>query len=85
MKKSFWISTVFAVILVVFSVQNASEVPVSLFFKEVQISLAVLLITVFIFGAITGASYFFFKRRQENKRITKPQEEEIITENESEN
>lgn len=75
MKKSFCISTVFAVILVIFSVQNASEVPVKLlFFSEIQISLAVLLITVFIFGAITGASYFFFKKRQEKKTNIDSQE-----------
>ncbi len=76
MKKTFWISTVFAIFLVIFSVQNAREVTVKIFVKEVSISLAVLLICVFIFGALTGASYFFFWKRKENKLKVAPKEEE---------
>lgn len=78
MRKTFWISTVFAIVLVIFSVQNAKEVTVKLFVKEASISLAVLLISVFIFGAITGASYFFFWKRREAKRI------KTVTESKSE-
>jgi len=74
MKKTFWIATFFSIILVVFSVQNAKEVTVKFFMKDVSISLAVLLISVFIFGAITGASYFFFNRRKQRKKETVKQE-----------
>nr|WP_319399246.1 LapA family protein [uncultured Carboxylicivirga sp.] len=80
MKKTFWIATVFAILLVVFSVQNAKEVTVQFFFKDVTISLAVLLISVFIFGAITGASYFFFWKRKEKKKVKEDIEETVENE-----
>ncbi|MCU4163744.1 LapA family protein [Carboxylicivirga caseinilyticus] len=82
MKKTFWIATVFAIILVIFSVQNAKEVTVKFFFEDVSISLAVLLISVFIFGAITGASYFFIWKRKERKKdkLTTEAEQQTINE-----
>nr|WP_321408949.1 LapA family protein [uncultured Carboxylicivirga sp.] len=82
MKKTFWIATAFAIILVIFSVQNAKEVTVKFFFEDVSISLAVLLISVFIFGAITGASYFFFWKRKERKKdkLTSEADQQTINE-----
>ena len=77
MKKTFWIATVFAIILVVFSVQNAKDVTVKFFFKDVSISLAVLLICVFIFGAVTGASYFFFLKVKDKKKQKTVTEKDI--------
>jgi len=83
MKKTFWIATVFSIILVVFSVQNAKDVTVKFFFKDVSISLAVLLICVFIFGAVTGASYFFFLKVKDKKKQKIVTEKEQTTENET--
>ncbi len=84
MKKTFWITTIFAIILVIFSVQNAKEVTVKFFFKDVSISLAILLICVFIFGAIAGASYFFFTRHKDDKKKKTTSNEELNTGNETE-
>ena len=67
MKKSFWVSLVLVVILVIFSVQNAEPVNVNIFFNEVEISLAILLIVVFLSGVLAGASYFFIKSKKNKK------------------
>ncbi|TAJ11891.1 LapA family protein [Marinilabiliaceae bacterium JC017] len=73
MKKSFWLFIIIAVLLVVFSVQNAFEVSVNLFFYEVRLSMAVLLIITFLLGLLVGAIYGYAKR---NKRTAKKKESE---------
>jgi len=67
MKKSFWIFLFLSALLVLFSVQNANPVEVDFFFSKVSISLAVLLIVVFLTGVIAGASYFFIKSKMKPK------------------
>lgn len=73
MKKSFWILMVLAVLVVIFSVQNAEAVPFSLFVWKGELSLAILLITTFIIGAIVGALYYGLamreKRNNKHKNI----------------
>ena len=64
MKKSFWILMVLAVLVVVFSVQNAEPVHFSLFVWQGELSLAILLITAFIVGAMVGALYYGLAMRQ---------------------
>ncbi|MCU4157593.1 LapA family protein [Carboxylicivirga sp. A043] len=77
MKKSFWVFLILSAALVIFSVQNAEPVDVNIFFSQVEISLAILLIIVFLTGVIAGASYFFIKSKI--KKQPKP-EPEIIEE-----
>ncbi|TRX63553.1 lipopolysaccharide assembly protein LapA domain-containing protein [Carboxylicivirga sp. M1479] len=69
MKKSFWVFLLLSTALVIFSVQNAKPVRVNFFLKEMHISLAILLIIVFISGVIASASYFFIKSRKKDKNI----------------
>lgn len=83
MKKTFWFSIVLAILLVIFSVQNADIVTVKFFFDQwtVDISIAILLICVFIFGAITGSSFFFIwrmKERQKEKALQKMHETQAV-------
>jgi len=80
MKKSFWIFLILAAALVIFSVQNADPVVVDFFFKKVSISLAVLLIVVFLIGVIAGASYFFLKSRVVVKNKAIDEEEGFVDE-----
>jgi uncharacterized integral membrane protein len=72
MKKSFWVFLILSAALVIFSVLNAEPVSVNVFFKEVHISLAILLIIVFMTGVIAGASYFFIKSRKKKDAISEP-------------
>ena len=58
---SFWLFIIIAIILVVFSVQNSDPIPVTILFKQVEISLAILLVLTFLSGLITGALYAFVK------------------------
>ena len=75
MKKSFWILMVLAVLVVVFSVQNAEPVHFTLFMWQGELSLAILLISTFIVGAIVGALYYGIamrnKRKNKNANIAK--------------
>lgn len=67
MKKSFWILMILAVFIVVFSVQNADMVSFQLLAWQMELSLAILLITVFILGALVGAAYYAIAMRQKRK------------------
>ncbi|TLX74089.1 LapA family protein [Labilibacter sediminis] len=67
MKKSFWLLMVLAILVVVFSVQNADAVPFSLFLWKGEVSLAILLISSFIFGALFGALYYAISFRKKKK------------------
>ncbi|MBR8538264.1 LapA family protein [Carboxylicivirga sediminis] len=69
MKKSFWVFLILSAILVIFSVQNAAPVRVNILFNEVRVSLAILLIIVFLTGVIAGASYFFIKSKKKKEPI----------------
>ncbi len=91
MKNSFWVLLILAVFVVIFSVQNAAPVDFSLFIWKGQVSLAVLLISTFIIGAIVGAVYYGLaikrsrKRKKENiaKDIPFEVDKEELEENES--
>ncbi len=89
MKNSFWILMLLAILVVVFSVQNAESVHFTLFLWELELSLAVLLISTFILGAIVGAMYYGLtirrikKKKQENIAKDIPFERvETVTNNE---
>jgi uncharacterized integral membrane protein len=58
---SFWIFIILAVLLVIFSVQNSETIMVRVFLWNVEVSMAILLIGVFLTGLITGALYAYRK------------------------
>ncbi|WP_075602180.1 LapA family protein [Saccharicrinis aurantiacus] len=68
MKKSFWVLIVLAVLIVMFSVQNASTVEFHFFTVTSEISLAVLLIITFISGVLIGAIYSSLARRNKKNK-----------------
>lgn len=85
MKKSFWLFLILSAALVIFSVQNAGVVDVNFFFKEVTVSLAVLLIIVFLSGVLAGASWFFFKsKKNPHAEKTSKSEDTTVGENSNE-
>lgn len=63
MKKSFWVFVVLAILIVIFSVKNAQMVLVDVLFSKLEISLAFLVILVFITGLITGALFVLLSNR----------------------
>jgi uncharacterized integral membrane protein len=71
---SFWLFIIIAIILVVFSVQNSGPISVTIIFKQVQISLAILLVLTFLGGLITGALYAFVKFSHKKKEEIPPAE-----------
>ncbi len=88
MKKSFWLLIILAILIVVFSVQNASPVFFTFLAWNGEISLAVLLIITFILGAIVGAIYQMMARKAKNKKMVEnvagdiPFDEKELKENE---
>jgi uncharacterized integral membrane protein len=58
---SFWLFVVLAVLLVIFSVENAGAIEVKVFFKKTTISLAILLIGTFVTGLVCGALYAWWR------------------------
>lgn len=64
---SFWVFIAMAVILVVFSVQNSGPIQVSILFKNVEISLAILLALTFLGGLVAGALYSYVKFNNKEK------------------
>lgn len=69
---SFWLFIIFAIILVIFSVQNSGPISVKILFKQVEISLAILLVLTFLGGLITGALYAFVKFSHKKKEEVPP-------------
>ena len=63
MKKSFWIFVALAIVIVIFSVKNAQMVLVDVLFTKLEMSLAFLLILVFITGLVTGALFMILSNR----------------------
>lgn len=68
---SFWIFIILAVLLVIFSVQNSEAIGVRVFFWNVNVSLAILLIGTFLTGLITGALYAYRKFLPESRKVEK--------------
>lgn len=71
---SFWIFIILAVLLVIFSVQNSEAIAVRVFFWNVNVSLAILLIGTFLTGLITGALYAWRKFLPDAKDLEKEKE-----------
>ncbi len=67
MKKSFWFLIFLAVLVVIFSVQNANVVSIEFVVWKGEVSLAILLILTFLVGLITGALYSALNARQKKK------------------
>ncbi|MFW6275535.1 MAG: LapA family protein [bacterium] len=65
---SLWGFVVSALVLVLFSVQNAREVRFDFFTWNTYISLSVLLIVAFLLGLIAGAIFSFRQSKQNNKQ-----------------
>lgn len=61
MQFSFWLLIVLAILLVVFSVQNAGPIKVTVLLWPFNVSLAVLLIGTFATGLVAGALYGYRK------------------------
>lgn len=66
--------------LVTFSVQNSFLVTVKLIFWEINMPLAVLLISTLIIGVVGGMLYSYFKYRKQEKEST--EDSDNIEENE---
>jgi uncharacterized integral membrane protein len=71
---SFWMFILSALVLVIFSVQNAHEVAFNYFVWKNHLSLSVLLIVAFLVGLIVGA-FFAFRSRSTSK--TKKADEKV--------
>jgi uncharacterized integral membrane protein len=71
---SFWFFITLAVLLVIFSVQNSEAIPVAVFFWNIHISLAILLIGTFLTGLITGALYAYKKLLPDHDKSLKEKE-----------
>ncbi len=69
---SFWMFILSALVLVIFSVQNAHEVTFNYFIWKNHLSLSVLLIVAFLVGLIVGA--FFTFRTRKTTKAKKPDE-----------
>ncbi len=67
--------------LVTFSVQNSFLVTVKLIFWEINMPLAVLLISTLIIGVVGGMLYSYFKYRKQEKEST--EDSDNIEENET--
>lgn len=78
---SFWIFIVLAVLLVIFSVQNSEAIGVRVYFWNVNVSLAILLIGTFLTGLITGALYAYRKFLPNAKDLEQEKEKEKKKEN----
>jgi len=61
-----WTFVLAALVLVIFSVQNAQEVRFKFFVWETHLSLSILLIVAFLLGLIAGA-FFSFRQNQKAK------------------
>ena len=66
---SFWFFIALAILLAVFSVQNAGIIEVQVLWFPVNVSLSILLIGTFITGLVIGALYAY------NKFLPKPSKE----------
>ncbi|MFO7999672.1 MAG: LapA family protein [Marinilabilia sp.] len=64
---SLWIFIIAALILVIFSVQNAQEVRFEFILWRTHLSLSVLLIVAFLIGLIAGAFFSFRRNRKEDR------------------
>jgi uncharacterized integral membrane protein len=73
MKTSFWVFIIAAILLVVFSVQNADNTNLKIFIWSFEVSKAVLIIATFLAGLVTGAIYAFLSKKGKEKSVsTKP-------------
>ncbi len=74
---SFWIFIIAALVLVIFSVQNAHEVDFYFFTWKGYLSLSVLLIVTFLIGLIAGAIFSFRRSATSKSKKKKLEEAEI--------
>ncbi len=78
---SFWGFIIIALLLVLFSVQNAQEVGFKFITWKTHLSLSVLLIVAFLLGLIAGAIFSFRRNRSigkaETEKIQKEQTEKM--------
>lgn len=69
MEKGFILSLIFAAIIAVFALKNGAKVPIDLFFTEVQMSQAIIILISALFGAIIAAAFSWVRSLKLNKKI----------------
>ncbi|MEI3613245.1 LapA family protein [Pseudogracilibacillus sp. SO30301A] len=69
MQKYFILSLIVSIIVVIFAVTNAAAVPVTVFFTQYEISLALIIIITTAFGAIIATMIALVKQFNLNKQI----------------
>lgn len=69
MQKSFIIGLIIAIILVLFAVQNAAPVEISLLFWHPEASMAVLILVSIALGALVGYLLSFSTIRNKNRSV----------------
>jgi uncharacterized integral membrane protein len=78
---SFWGFIIVALLLVLFSVQNAQEVGFKFIIWKTHLSLSVLLIVAFLLGLIAGSIFSFRRNRSikkaEKEKVSKKQPENL--------
>lgn len=83
-KFSFWILIIMLLILVTFSVQNSFLVTVKLLFWQLEIPMAMLIVSTLIIGIVGGMSYSFIKSRAKKDDIIEEVEDVISEDKENE-
>lgn len=69
MEKGFILSLVFAAIIAIFALNNSEKVFIDLFFTEVEMSQAIIILISALFGAVVAAVFSWVKRLKFNKSI----------------
>jgi len=72
-----WTFVLLALVLVIFSVQNAQEVRFKFFVWETHLSLSILLIVAFLLGLIAGAFFSFRQSQKAKHRATQPEKDNL--------
>jgi uncharacterized integral membrane protein len=69
MEKGFILSLIFAAIIAIFALNNSDRVLIDLFFTEVRMSQAIIILISALFGAIITTAFSWVKRLRLNKKI----------------
>ncbi len=69
MEKGFILSLIFAAIIAVFALSNSDKVFIDLFFTEVEMSQAIVILISALFGAVVAAIFSWVKNLKQNKKI----------------
>lgn len=84
MEKGFVLSLIFAAIIALFALNNSEKVLIDLFFTEIQMSQAIIILVSTLFGAIIAA-IFSGVRSLKSKKEIKRLKESVCQEEEAKN